>query len=126
MAGLDLDYKTSTLSNSTRVISANLKNTAAVTSLILVGTGSHYEKKELGGVSHFLEHLVFKGSKKYSSAIKISTILDGLGAQYNAFTDDEMTGFYIKTIKDKTDIALDVMSDFLKNPLFKTEEIERE
>ncbi|MDP4010320.1 MAG: pitrilysin family protein [Candidatus Spechtbacteria bacterium] len=126
MAGLNLDYKTSVLKNGIRVISAELKNTAAVTSLILVGTGSHYEKKGLAGVSHFLEHLVFKGSKKYPSAIKISTILDGLGAQYNAFTDDEMTGFYIKTIRDKTDIALDVMSDFLKNPLFKTEEIERE
>ncbi|MEX2144900.1 MAG: pitrilysin family protein [Candidatus Spechtbacterales bacterium] len=126
MPGLELDYKTSTLKNGVRVISARLESTAAVTALILVGTGSHYEKRELGGVSHFLEHLVFKGSKKYPNALKISTILDGLGAQYNAFTDDEITGFYIKTVKDKTEVALDVMSDFLKNPLFKTEEIERE
>ncbi|MDP4010240.1 MAG: pitrilysin family protein [Candidatus Spechtbacteria bacterium] len=121
-----LDYKTSKLKNGIRVISVPMQSTGAVTSLILVGTGSHYEKKELAGLSHFLEHLFFKGSKKYPSAKKISTILDGIGAEYNAFTAEEVTGYYVKTVSDKAELALDVMSDYLKNPLFKTEEVNRE
>ncbi|MDX1607952.1 MAG: pitrilysin family protein [Candidatus Spechtbacterales bacterium] len=123
---MKFNYKLSKLDNGIRVISVPLGSTAAVTSLVLVGTGSHYEKKELAGISHYLEHLFFKGSKKYPSAHKISTILDTIGASYNAFTAEEMTGFYVKTVKDKAELALDVMSDYLKNPLFKDEEIERE
>lgn len=123
---MNLDYKEFTLNNGIRALTVPLKSTGAVTGLILVGTGSHYEKKELAGISHFLEHLFFKGSKKYPSAKEISTILDTIGAQYNAFTTEEVTGFYVKTVKDKAELALDVMSDYLKNPLFKTAEIERE
>lgn len=123
---MNLDYKTFKLKNGVRVVTVPLKSTGAVTSLILVGTGSHYEKKELAGISHFLEHLFFKGSKKYPNAKKISTILDTIGASYNAFTAEEVTGFYVKTVKNKAELALDVMSDYLKNPLFKTAEIERE
>ncbi|MEX0870022.1 MAG: pitrilysin family protein, partial [Candidatus Spechtbacterales bacterium] len=123
---MDIDYKKSKLQNGVRVISIPLKNTAVVTSLVLVGTGSHYEPKELSGTSHFLEHLFFKGSKKYPNAAKIATMLDGLGAEYNAFTGEEETGFYVKTVSDKTETALDVMCDYLNNPLFAKKEIERE
>ncbi|MDX1535857.1 MAG: pitrilysin family protein [Candidatus Spechtbacterales bacterium] len=123
---INIKYKIITLDNGIRVISVPLKSTAAVTSLVLVGTGNHYEPKDKVGLSHFLEHLVFKGSKKYPSAIEISTTLESIGAQYNAFTSSEQTGFYVKTIRDKAELALDVMSDFLKNPLFSEEEIERE
>ncbi|MEX0877407.1 MAG: pitrilysin family protein [Candidatus Spechtbacterales bacterium] len=123
---MDIDYKTFKLKNGVRVLTVPLKSTGAVTSLILVGTGSHYEKEEVAGVSHFLEHLFFKGSKKYPNAKKISTILDSIGASYNAFTAEEITGFYVKTVKNKAELALDVMSDYLKNPLFKNIEIERE
>lgn len=123
---MNLKHKKTTLDNGIRVVSIPLKSTAAVTSLVLVGTGNQYEPKEKIGLSHFLEHLVFKGSKKYSSAMEISATLEGIGAQYNAFTGGEQTGFYVKTVREKAELALDVMSDFLKNPLFSEEEIERE
>lgn len=120
------EYKKTTFKNGLRVITVPFKNTETVTALILVGTGSQYEKKELSGISHYLEHLVFKGSRKYPNALRIATSLDELGAQFNAFTTDEVTGFYVKVVKDKIAVALDVMGDFLKNPLFASSEIERE
>ena len=123
---MQLDCKKSKLKNGARVITIPLGRTEAITALVLVGTGSHYEPKPINGISHFLEHLFFKGSKKYTSADKISTTLDSLGASFNAFTTYEMTGYYVKVVKDNIDMALDVMSDFLKNPLFDKAEIERE
>lgn len=123
---MKIEYKKLKLANGIRVLIIPQKSTAAVTSLVLVKTGSHNETKNLSGVSHFLEHLFFKGSKKYPSALKISTILDNMGAGYNAFTSEEVTGFYVKVVKNKIEVALDVMSDFLKNPLFIKKEVEKE
>ena len=123
---MELQYKKVKLKNGIRVITVPMKSTAAVTSLVLVGVGSHYDTKKLAGLSHYLEHLVFKGSKKYPSALNIASILDGLGAAYNAVTTNEYTGFYITTVSNKVGIALDVMSDYLKNPLFKLSEVEKE
>lgn len=123
---MQFKYQKSFLPNGIRVVSVPLKSTSAVTALILVGTGSFYEPENTSGISHFLEHLFFKGSKKYPSAHKISSMLDGVGAEYNAFTAEEVTGFYVKVVKEKLPLALDVMSDFLKNPLFVEKEISRE
>ena len=123
---MELQHKKVKLKNGIRVITVPMKSTAAVTSLVLVGVGSHYETKKLAGLSHYLEHLVFKGSKKYPSALNIASILDGLGAAYNAVTTNEYTGFYITTVSNKIDTALDVMADYLKNPLFKLSEVEKE
>lgn len=123
---MELNYKKSTLKNGIRVITIPTKNTAAVTSLILIRSGSHYESKELSGIFHYIEHLVFKGSKKYPNAYELRVILDGLGGSYNAFTSVEQTGFYIKTTADKVEKGLDVMSDFLKNPLFSSTEVRKE
>lgn len=123
---MELKYYKSKLKNGVRLITVPMKNTAAVTAIVLVGVGSHYEDKRLSGISHYLEHLVFKGSKKYPSALKISTKLDSLGAKFNAFTTYELTGFYIKAVADKIEVGLDVMADYLKNPLFKSSEVERE
>lgn len=123
---MQFTYQKSKLDNGIRVVSVPLKSTSAVTALILVGTGSFYETENISGISHFLEHLFFKGSRKYPSAIKISSMLDSFGAEYNAFTAEEVTGFYVKVVKEKLPLTLDVMSDFLKNPLFVEKEIERE
>jgi predicted Zn-dependent peptidase len=123
---MELKYHKSKLKNGMRLITVSMKNTDAVTAIVLVGVGSHYENKRLSGVSHYLEHLVFKGSKKYPSALKISTRLDSLGAEFNAFTSYELTGFYIKAVADKIEVGLDVMADYLKNPLFKSSEVKRE
>ena len=122
---MDTIYK-DTLKNGLRVLTVPMKNTETVTALLFVGTGSHYEEKRVSGISHYLEHLFFKGSKKYPTPLIISSILDGVGADYNAFTSEEWTAFYIKLVEDKLELALDVISDFLERPLFTASEIERE
>lgn len=94
--------------------------------MILVGAGSRYETKLNNGVSHFLEHMAFKGTKKRPSALEISSLIDGIGGEFNAFTGKETTGYYIKSSSSHLELSLDVMSDMLRNSLFKTEEINKE
>src|SRR3989344_3565501 len=104
-------YKKIILPNKLRVITVPMKNANSVTVLILVGTGSKYETKDINGISHFLEHMFFKGTKKRPNTLKISETLDMIGGQYNAFTSKEVTGFWAKVDKKNTDIALDWIAD---------------
>ncbi len=119
-------FKKTTLKNGLRVITVPMKNANSVTVLILVGTGSKYETKDINGISHFLEHMFFKGTKKRPTTLKISETLDMIGGQYNAFTSKEITGFWAKVDKKHTDIALDWISDMFLNSKFDSEELERE
>lgn len=119
-------YKKTKLSNGLRVISVPMKNAKSVTVLVLVGTGSKYETKDINGISHFLEHMFFKGTKKRPTTLKISETLDEIGGQYNAFTSKETTGFWAKVDKKHTDVALDWISDMFLNAKFEAAEIERE
>ena len=119
-------YKKTTLDNGLRVITVPVKDAKSVTVLILVGTGSKYETKDINGISHFLEHMFFKGTKKRPSTLKISEVLDSIGGEYNAFTSKEVTGFYAKVDKKHSDIALDWISDIFLNSKFEEEEIQRE
>ena len=119
-------FKKTTLPNGLRVITVPVKNANSVTVLILVGTGSKYETKDINGISHFLEHMFFKGTKKRPNTLKISETLDMIGGQYNAFTSKEVTGFWAKVDKKHTDIALDWISDMFLNSTFDKAEIERE
>jgi predicted Zn-dependent peptidase len=97
-----------------------------VTALVLVGTGSDYEKKEVNGISHFLEHMCFKGTAKRPSAQAISHELDALGSQYNAFTDHELTGYYAKADAKKFKKIFEIISDIYLNSTFPEGEIEKE
>jgi predicted Zn-dependent peptidase len=108
------------------VILAPMNNTEAVTLLVLVGAGSRYETKKINGVSHFLEHMFFKGTKSRPKPGQVLRELDKIGADHNAFTTKEATGFWVKTSAKDFDIALDVISDILLEPLFKEEETEKE
>jgi predicted Zn-dependent peptidase len=92
----------------------------------MVSAGSKYEVKKTNGISHFLEHMVFKGTPKRPKAIDISRELESLGAQYNAFTSQEYTGYYAKVNPEHVDIALDVVSDIYLHPLLDKNEIEKE
>ena len=112
--------------NGLRALVAPMKSTEAVTILILVGTGSVYEAKNISGVSHFLEHLFFKGTVARSRLGQVAREMDGLGAEHNAFTSKEITGFWIKSSHRHFDRALEIIADLLLNPLFKPEEIEKE
>lgn len=119
-------YKKTVLKNGLRVISVPMKNTNSVTVLILVGTGSKYETKDINGISHFLEHMFFKGTKKRPDTLAISETLDRIGGEYNAFTSKEVTGFWAKVDKRRLDTALDWISDIFLNSKFEEEEIQRE
>lgn len=121
-----INYQIETSPNGLRVISAPNDQTEAVTILILVGVGGRFESDSQKGISHFLEHLFFKGSKNRPSTFEIVKELDAIGANYNAFTGEEYTGFYVQASKNDFDRAFDVISDMFMNPLFDEKEIERE
>ncbi len=118
-------YK-NTLPNGLRVISIPLKDARAVAVYVLVETGTKYEDKNQNGISHFLEHVCFKGTKKRLSAHHINTELDSIGAQTNAFTSYEFTGYYAKAHPKHLPKIMDVLSDIYLNSTFPKEEIERE
>jgi predicted Zn-dependent peptidase len=119
-------FRKTTFRNGLKIITVPLKNTRAVTVLVLVGTGSKYETKEINGISHFLEHMFFKGTKKRPSTLKIAEALDKVGGMYNAFTSKDLTGYWAKVDFQHLDLALDWVSDILLNSKFEEREMERE
>ena len=114
------------LENGLRIITVPQPGNLAATILVLVEAGSEYETKEINGLSHFLEHLCFKGTKKRPRSIDISAELDSIGAVYNAFTGHQYTGYFAKADKKHFNKILDVVSDMYLNPIFELEEIEKE
>jgi len=98
----------------------------SATVLVMVGAGSRYETRKNNGISHFLEHMAFKGTKKRPSAMDIASLIDGMGGEFNASTGKEITAFYIKSKADKLELSLDVLSDALLNSKFESAEIEKE
>jgi len=114
------------LKNGLRVVAIPMKDNLTVTVMVLVEAGSKYENTKINGLSHFLEHMCFKGTKKRPNASDVSRELDGLGAEYNAFTSQEFTGYFAKVGKRSFKKALDIVSDLYLNPLFKNDEINKE
>jgi predicted Zn-dependent peptidase len=119
-------YKKTTLENGLRIITVPQKKTLAATVLVLVGTGSKYERKNINGISHFLEHMLFKGTKKRLSPMDVVEDLDKVGGIYNAFTGEEYTGYYAKVEKSKVDLALEWVSDIFLNSTLPKKEVEKE
>jgi predicted Zn-dependent peptidase len=119
-------HKLHTLKNGLTVITIDLPHLDSVTSLIAVGAGSRYETKQNSGISHFLEHMSFKGSKKYPNHEKLSSIIDGMGAVNNAFTDREVTCYWIKSSSQNITLSTDILSSMMTELLLKQEEIDRE
>ena len=119
-------YKKIKFDNGLRLILVPQPSSLAATVLILVETGSEYETKEINGISHFLEHLMFKGTKRRPKPGMISDELDSLGASYNAFTGQEYTGYYAKVQSEKVEKAIDIVSDLYLNPIFDPKEIDKE
>lgn len=119
-------YNKTILKNGLRLITVPQKESLAVTMLVLVEAGSKYETKNLSGLSHFLEHMCFKGTTKRPKAIDIARELDGIGASYNAFTSQEWTGYYAKAQAHELDTIIDVVADLYLNPTFNDAEIEKE
>ena len=120
-----MDVKSTTISNGIRVITSSLPTVQSVTFGIWVGVGARYENQTLSGVSHFIEHLLFKGTKK-RSAKDISMEIEGYGGYLNAFTQEESTCYYARVACDRLPASLDVLTDMYVNPNFDQVEIDKE
>lgn len=121
-----MHYYRTVLQNGIRVLTIPMASIESVTVLVMVGAGSRYETKENNGISHFLEHMAFKGTKKRPTALSISTLIDGIGGECNAFTSKETTGYYIKSSAKHIKLSLDILSDMLLHSLFNPVEIDKE
>ncbi|MBI2013310.1 MAG: insulinase family protein [Candidatus Colwellbacteria bacterium] len=119
-------FKKTTLKNGLRIITAPQPGSLAVTVLVLVETGSKYETKKINGISHFLEHMCFKGTKRRPTALQIATEMAEIGSEHNAFTAEEVTGYYIKAASEHIDKILDLLSDIYINQVFDAKEINKE
>ena len=118
-------YKIHTLSNGLTIIGEEIPYLKSITLGIWVNAGSRIEEENNAGISHFIEHMLFKGTKNRTSKELASTI-DNLGGQINAFTSKECTCFYVKLLDEHISIGVDVLSDMMLNSLFNSEEIDKE
>lgn len=114
------------LKNGMRYHLVPFDGTEAATVLVLVKVGSRNEPDEVWGGSHYIEHLMFKGTEKRPNTIDISKTLDRYGAQYNAYTGKDLTGYYVKIDGEKVDIAVDLLNDMLFHSTYDADEMERE
>jgi predicted Zn-dependent peptidase len=119
-------YNKTVLDNGLRVITSTMPHSRSVCLVILVGAGSCYESKEEAGISHFAEHLLFKGTERRPTAKEISEDIEGVGGIINGATDKEVTVFWCKVASPHFSIALDVLSDLLLNSRFDNKDIEQE
>jgi len=119
-------YNKAVLANGLRVITSTMPHSHSVCLAILVGAGSCYGSKEEAGISHFAEHLFFKGTQRRPTSKEITQDIEGVGGIINGGTDKEATIFWCKVAKSHFPIALDVLSDLLLNSRFDNKEIEQE
>jgi predicted Zn-dependent peptidase len=115
-----------TLDNDLSVLRIPMSGVESVTVLVLANTGSRFETTARHGIAHFLEHMVFKGSQNYPTAQALAATIDGVGADFNAFTSKEYTGYYVKAASRHVELALDVVSDMLLTPKLRQTDIDRE
>ncbi|MDD4908197.1 MAG: pitrilysin family protein [Candidatus Omnitrophica bacterium] len=118
-------YKKAVIKNGIRVVSHDMPDRQSAALGIWIDVGSRYETKKISGIAHFLEHLIFKGSRKYSCR-QIKESIEGIGGALNGFTSEEFTAYIAKFPANCFDRILNVLSDMVLNPLFPPEEIEKE
>lgn len=118
--------KLQTLESGMKLVTLNMPGINSVTVLVMVGVGSRYEDPTKAGISHFLEHLPFKGTANYPTSMDLAAAIDGVGGQHNAFTGKEYTGYWVKVGADKLELALDVVSDLVLTAKLQPEDIEKE
>ncbi len=114
------------LQNGLRILTVPSKSSKTVTVLVLTAVGSKYERREVNGISHFLEHMYFKGTKKRSNPKDVAETLDKIGGSYNAFTGEEYTGYYAKVAAHHFDTALEWVSDIFLNSKIPAKEVAKE
>ena len=114
------------LDNGLRILSAPLPHAQSVACFVMLAAGSRYERAENRGIAHFAEHMFFKGTERRPSSRELTTLIDGIGGEFNAFTSKEYTGYYVRCAGAERDTAFDVLLDMLRHSKFDPEEIERE
>ncbi len=119
-------YQKTTLDNGLRVITVTMPHTRSVSICIFIGVGSRYETEAEAGVSHFIEHLLFKGTPKRTTARAISEAIEGVGGILNGGTDKELTLYWCKVTQPHFELALDVLADMLLHSKFDPQDIEKE
>ena len=119
-------FHKTTLKNGLRIITVPQKNSQAATILALVGAGSKYEKKEISGISHFLEHMYFTGTKKRPTTMAVAETLDKIGGIYNAFTSEEQTCFYARIPVKFLSQTFDVLADMVYYPKIGPKDVGKE
>ncbi|HVT93046.1 MAG TPA: pitrilysin family protein [Bryobacteraceae bacterium] len=121
----DREIGATTLPNGVRVITERMPHVRSVSMGVWIGTGSRHERSEENGISHFIEHMVFKGTK-HRSAEQIARSVDSIGGGLDAFTAKEMVSYNTKVLDEHMPIAFDVLADLVLNPLFREQDIEKE
>jgi len=121
-----MNYKKTTLKNGLRIITAPVKGTATATVMVMVGVGSRYESAREAGLSHFIEHMLFKGTQKRPTYLQIAEELDAIGGESNAFTGKDKTAYYAKADAKHMETALDVIADMYLNSTIEEAEIKKE
>jgi predicted Zn-dependent peptidase len=121
-----MGYERTTLNNGVRVITNSMPHTQSASTILYYGVGSRYEDDRVAGISHFIEHMVFKGTQKRPSAKDISEAIEGVGGVLNASTGREVTNYWAKVPKQHFKLSFDVLSDMLLNAKFELNEVEKE
>ena len=116
-------FEKSTLGNGIRVVTAPMPQVGSVACFVMLSAGSRYETPESKGIAHFSEHMFFKGTERRPTARSISTEIDAIGGEFNAFTGKETTGYYVRCGGETRDVALDVLVDMLLQSRFDPDDI---
>jgi len=119
-------YKRSTLPNGFRIVTGEMPHTRSATVSIYVGAGSRYELDHEAGLSHFLEHMLFKGASRRPTAREISEAIESFGGMHNAATDREVTVYYAKVPHTETAATIDILADMVRDPIMDGAELEKE
>ena len=119
-------FERTTLENKLRVLTAPLPHAQSVACFVMLAAGSRYEHAGNRGIAHFAEHMFFKGTDRRPNSRDLTTLIDGIGGEFNAFTSKEYTGYYVRCAGADRDTAFDVLLDMLRHSKFDPEEIERE
>lgn len=119
-------YQKSTLNNGLRIITNSMPHTRSVSVIFFMGVGGRYEAESESGVSHFIEHLCFKGTEKRRTSKEISEAIESVGGIINGGTDKELTTFWCRVASQHFSLALDVLIDLVRNSRFDSKDIDRE
>ena len=121
-----MEYEKIVLDNGLRLVACQMPGTRSVSVVYFVMTGSCYEREQEAGISHFIEHMCFKGTERRPDSREISESIEGVGGILNGGTDRELTTYWAKLAAGKFELAVDVLTDLIRNPLFRAGDVDKE